>query len=108
RRPHARPAPGALAGARDTAAPEARPQTARPDGTHVLRAHRARLGVRGLAFRAGARGRPVVHARGQGDHGRVVDVEPRRVAGELGPLAARRALSWRTGAPEGSARPRRA
>src|SRR4029450_6628621 len=55
-------APRALAGPRDPAAPASRAQTPRPDGPLVLRPDRARVGLRGVAVRARAGRRSLLHA----------------------------------------------
>ncbi len=82
--------PRALAGARDPAAPEARAEAARSHRPYVLRDHRAGLGLRRVALRAGARGRSLLHAgveRGSAGDDRALADERGPAADELGSVA---------------------
>ena len=90
-------APGPLAGARDRALHEAHAEAAGPDLAQLLRADRAGQLLRRHAVRAGARGRPLLHARrsGPAEHDRAVGHERRSAADEQRAHAAADALPRR-------------
>src|SRR5206468_7070354 len=83
--------PRSLARSRDLASTEACAEADRPDRSHLLRDDRARLGLRGRAFRARAGSRPLIHARHLrrcATDDRALAVERWAPADELWPVAA--------------------